>query len=186
MDQLWFGKYDEADHTPATLPDRTLLDVVRDAAGQRPGLPALLFKGGSYLMASWSKPGQCCELVSSSLLLKFALMPRKASGLQSTQAARVSRKTVKDHDGQGLAPPVGPGRYDHRAGLAHDKPQVGPVCPEKGEAASPALIPSCKWLVSLLQSLAKTSCFRSQKLNRNLSKGASSIGLANFAWSRKW
>ncbi len=46
MEKHWLKQYDEAvPHSLKPYPERTLLDVVRDAAGQRPNHPALLFKG---------------------------------------------------------------------------------------------------------------------------------------------
>jgi long-chain acyl-CoA synthetase len=46
MEKHWLKQYDEAvPHTLKPYPERTLLDVVCDAALQRPDHPALLFKG---------------------------------------------------------------------------------------------------------------------------------------------
>jgi long-chain acyl-CoA synthetase len=46
MDKIWLKHYDEGvPHTLQPYPQRTLLDVVRDTACQRPGHPALLFEG---------------------------------------------------------------------------------------------------------------------------------------------
>ena len=46
--KLWLDHYDEGvPHTLEPYPERTLLDVVRDTAEQRPDHPALLFKGAS-------------------------------------------------------------------------------------------------------------------------------------------
>jgi long-chain acyl-CoA synthetase len=46
MENAWLKHYDEGvPHSLQPYPQRTLLDAVRDAALQRPGHPALLFKG---------------------------------------------------------------------------------------------------------------------------------------------
>jgi len=48
MEKHWLKQYDgTVPHSLHPYPERTLLDVVRDAACQRPGHPALLFKGAS-------------------------------------------------------------------------------------------------------------------------------------------
>jgi long-chain acyl-CoA synthetase len=48
MEKHWLKQYDqEVPHSLKPYPERTLLDVVRDVALQRPGHPALLFKGAS-------------------------------------------------------------------------------------------------------------------------------------------
>jgi long-chain acyl-CoA synthetase len=48
MEKHWLKQYDElVPHSLHPYPERTLLDAVRDAARQRPGHPALLFKGAS-------------------------------------------------------------------------------------------------------------------------------------------
>ena len=44
--KIWLKNYDEGvPHSLAPYPEITLLDIVRDAAGQRPDHPAILFKG---------------------------------------------------------------------------------------------------------------------------------------------
>jgi long-chain acyl-CoA synthetase len=46
MEKVWLKYYDEGiPHTLQPYPERTLLDAVHDTARQRPGHPALLFKG---------------------------------------------------------------------------------------------------------------------------------------------
>jgi long-chain acyl-CoA synthetase len=48
MEKHWLKQYDpEVPHSLQPYPERTLLDVVRDVARQRPDHPALLFKGAS-------------------------------------------------------------------------------------------------------------------------------------------
>jgi len=44
---IWFEHYDkDVPHTLKPYPERTLVDMVAESAGQRPGYPALLFEGG--------------------------------------------------------------------------------------------------------------------------------------------
>ena len=48
MEKHWLKQYDGAvPHSLKPYPEQTLLDVVYEAAVQRPGHPALLFKGES-------------------------------------------------------------------------------------------------------------------------------------------
>src|SRR5580765_3848137 len=64
----WLGHYDSG--VPATLapyPSRTLLDFVADIARERPGHPALLFKGSTVSYGSLERLSTACAAAFSSL-----------------------------------------------------------------------------------------------------------------------
>ena len=62
----WLKNYDKG--VPATLqpyPKKTLIDVVRETASQRPKQPALLFKGATI---SYSKLDELSDALANALI----------------------------------------------------------------------------------------------------------------------
>ena len=64
----WFKQYDKGvPHSLRPYPDRTLLDVVHDAARQRPDHPSLLFKG---MHLSYKKLEQLSDAFAGALVAR--------------------------------------------------------------------------------------------------------------------
>ncbi|HEV3495786.1 MAG TPA: AMP-binding protein, partial [Actinomycetes bacterium] len=61
----WLGHYDQGiPETLAPYPERTLLDDVAEAAAERPGAPALLFKGRTV---TWGELDQLSDAFAAAL-----------------------------------------------------------------------------------------------------------------------